>query len=211
MPKHFTPTPILDRKPLIRGSITLITGPMFSGKTTELLRTVRVSQIANGKCCVVRPMMDTRWDENEVHTHYSAQKHGVKGYSIDEGDIVVTENLMDKIELFTQNEYDVVAIDEGQFFKDLQPACTYMATKGIHVVVAALNGDSNQKGFDSVTQLYPHCENINMLKAICMHCRSREASFSVKLSAGGPQVDVGGSDKYMAVCRCCMDALSGDN
>jgi thymidine kinase len=198
------------------GSITLIVGPMFSGKTTELIRRLRVALVAGRSCCIVRPLLDNRWEASElnrtIHTHHTS--HSQKGGLDDkEIPIYIQTSLLDssKSEHTPLNSFDVIAIDEGQFFGDLAEGCTELARKGAHIIVSALNGTFGQTGFPPVTALYPHCDKLIMLRAVCMSCRTREASFTTRISAQSSEtseggfIDVGGEDKYRAVCRRCLE------
>ena len=201
------------------GRLELITGPMFSGKTTELIRRLRVSLVVGKRCCVVRPSIDDRWlsegdEKPPLHTHYSnAAGTASGGLAANEAFTIVSKTLASCKDELTS--YDLVAVDEGQFFPDLAEVCPLLAQEGVHVVVSALNGTYAQTPFEPVSQLYPHCDKIIMLRAVCMSCRAREAAFTarardVEARARAPSpkdgtfVDVGGEEKYRAVCRACL-------
>lgn len=188
------------------GTVTLIVGPMFSGKTTELIRRLRVSLVARQRCCVVRPAIDDRWAG--LHTHHSAAAQA-GGLEPDEVAVFAGKTLREAV---PPTGFDVVAVDEGQFFPDLAAECARLADRGVHVVVSALNGTFHQTPFPAVSELYPRCDKVIMLRAVCMACHAREAPFTVRVGAdpsGGGVVDVGGADKYRAVCRACLVASHG--
>lgn len=175
-----------------KGRIELIEGPMFSGKTTELIRRRRCAQFGHVECLVVKPLMDTRNDDLRVSTH-----------SKDSIDAMTCELLMNLREKVLTN-YDAVFIDEGQFFPDLVEFCSNMATCGIRVVVAALNGTFEQHAFPVIAQLVPHCDQVDLLMAQCVRCGD-PAPFSFRKDVTNREMnDIGGADKYEARCRACL-------
>lgn len=187
-----------------RGSVQLVTGPMFSGKTTELMRRLRTGVVAGLAPLLVRPTVDTRWAPKEgvvLRTH--------SGSELRQTDGIVCEVLHGLSELAARAELpEIVGIDEGQFFEDLAPACQLLAGRGVTIVVAALNGTFDQTPFPSVSALIPLCDEICMLRAVCMLCRRRAAPFTAlrRSSAGGEDsyTRVGGAETYRAACRGCL-------
>ncbi|RNF01284.1 putative thymidine kinase [Trypanosoma rangeli] len=105
-------------------------------------------------------------------------------------------------------EYDVIAIDEGQFFADLYIFCTAAVAMGKWVFVASLDGDCHQQLFGDVCRLIPHCEVVEKLSAICMRCRTRDAFFTHRRVEVGEVVVVGGAELYEPVCRHCLADVS---
>ena len=100
------------------------------------------------------------------------------------------------------NDYDVIGIDEGQFFPDLLPFCESAANAGKVVIVSALDGTFQRKTFGHVCDLIPMAESIMKLTSVCMLCQ-RDAAFSLRTTAETETEVIGGSDKYLAVCRRC--------
>jgi hypothetical protein len=98
--------------------------------------------------------------------------------------------------------YDCIGIDEGQFFPDIVPFCEKMANIGKTVIVAALDGTFQRKPFGSVLDLIPLAESVTKLSAVCMLCYN-DASFTERLGDELAVEVIGGSDKYLAVCRQC--------
>ncbi|XP_046359361.1 thymidine kinase, cytosolic-like isoform X2 [Haliotis rufescens] len=100
-------------------------------------------------------------------------------------------------------KYDVIGIDEGQFFPDVVVFADTMAEKGKVVIVAALDATFQKKGFGDILNLVPLAEHVMKLSAVCMNCYN-EASFT-KRKGNETEVEViGGKDKYLAVCRACF-------
>jgi len=164
---------------------------MFSGKSTELIRRLKRYQVAQYEVLIVKYAKDVRYDEGGIATHC--------GQTLPAVSATVLGELTEKT-----NNYDVIGIDEGQFFGDVVSWCENMANKGKIVLVAALDGTFQRKPFSDILNLVPLAEEVTKLSAVCMNC-FQDASFSKRISSGdGETVEViGGADKYMAVCRSC--------
>jgi len=174
-----------------KGKIQLIFGPMFSGKSTELIRRLKRYQIAQYEVLIIKYAKDVRYDEGGIATHC--------GQTLPAVSAMVLGELTHKAD-----EFDVIGIDEGQFFSDVVSWCETMANKGKIVLVAALDGTFQRKPFSDILNLVPLAEEVTKLSAVCMSC-FQDASFSKRITIeDGETVEViGGTDKYMAVCRGC--------
>lgn len=173
-----------------RGHIQVIFGPMFSGKTTELFRRVRRYTVANKKCLVIKYIKDTRYSEEQAATH-DRQTLAARSCSL----------LSECADVL--GDYDVIGIDEGQFFPDVVSFADSAALSGKIVIVAALDGTFQRKPFGSVLELVPLAEHVTKLNAVCMRC-FRDASFTKRLGSETEVEVIGGSDKYISVCRACF-------
>lgn len=173
----------------IRGQIQVIFGPMFSGKSTELMRRVRRFQIAQYKCIVIKYVRDTRYSKEQLATHDRYTMSAVSACLLSD---VYTEAL----------GCCVIGIDEGQFFPDVVEFCEDMANRGKTVIVAALDGTFQRKAFGDILNLVPLAESVVKLNAVCMECY-REASYTKRLGAEKEVEVIGGADKYHSVCRPC--------
>ncbi|VDO65094.1 unnamed protein product [Heligmosomoides polygyrus] len=145
--------PVPTCKSPLRGRITCILGPMFSGKTTELLRLHDRQMIARRKCVLVK---------------ITGQGITVKAYKLSE----VEEHIFDPT-------VQVVSIDEGQFFNDCAETCDRLANMGKVVYVAALSGTFERKPFPQVSLLLPYADEIKQVVAVCVGCGS-DASYSFR-------------------------------
>lgn len=172
----------------------MVTGPMFSGKTSELIRRVRRYCCAGKRCLVVKHGEDTRYLKEHVVTHTNTSLPAMR-----------VERL--SCVLAHADRYDVVAVDEGQFFDDLEAGAKALADRGKVVLVAALNGTFERRPFKQVSELMAACEGVQHLVAICSMC-FRDAPFSKRVTGELDERVVGGADKYMAVCRTCYDTES---
>ncbi|KAM6472913.1 thymidine kinase, cytosolic [Liasis olivaceus] len=172
-----------------RGQIQVIFGPMFSGKSTELMRRVRRFQIAQYKCLLVKYAKDTRYCINGVSTH--------DRYTMEAMSACYLKDVQQEALTST-----VIGIDEGQFFPDIVEFCETMANAGKTVIVAALDGTFQRKAFGNILQLVPLAESVVKLNAVCMECY-HEASYTKRLGTEKEVEVIGGADKYHSVCRVC--------
>ncbi|EGG14497.1 hypothetical protein DFA_12272 [Cavenderia fasciculata] len=171
------------------GSIEVIFGPMFSGKSTELLRRIRRQTIANKKCLVIKYQGDTRYSVEKMSTHDHQMWAAVP---------------CDKLENVQLDclQFDVIGVDEGQFFPDIVSFCETMANLGKIVIVAALDGTFQRRPFGSVLELIPLAENVTKLHAVCMICY-QDAAFSKRMTSSTEVQLIGGAESYISVCRTC--------
>lgn len=177
-------------------SIELIIGPMFSGKTTEMLRRLNRHKLGNKKILVVKYDKDDRYCKNAICTHDNIKND--KSYYI-----INTDNLDSVSELLEKKFVDVIGIDEGQFFENIDVYCDLWANfHNKKIIIAALNGDYKRKMFENITELLPKCENITKLTSICK-C-GEEASFTHRKNKEQKQEIIGGKDIYEPLCRICF-------
>ena len=183
------------------GKIIFITGPMFSGKTSRLIAEVEKYGRRNKKWIVIKHKDDLRKgnknDENTLYTH---------GFSK-----ILAKPCGELPNVSFFKKYDVVAIDEGQFFTGLQKLCNELATRGCIVIVSALKGKFNLKPWEEVEKLRPSVDNEIILSAVCDKC-GKKAPFSAKrlyniltgekLSETGEEY-IGSEESYLALCRNC--------
>ncbi len=175
-----------------RGSIEIITGSMFSGKTEELIRRLRRAQFAGLKVEIFKPSLDNRYSELRVVSH-------------DEKSIVSTpvDNAA-SIQLLA-GDVDVVGIDEAQFFDDsVIDVCNSLADNGVRVIVAGLDMDFMGKPFGPIPKLLSVAEYITKVHAICMRCGNL-AQYSFRKSVEEQVVLLGEKDKYEPLCRTCFN------
>ena len=169
------------------GKIELILGPMFSGKSTRLIEIIRKSVYQAKKSIIVNPFVNKRYSEkSEVVTHDL-----IKYDSID------CKQLRDSFDKL--KNYDVIGIDEGQFFPDLVEVCEELALLKKTVIVAALNGDFRMEPFPVIARLISKCK---LLKAYCFHCH-KDAKFSLRIVQSNETVLIGAGEAYKPACREC--------
>ena len=175
------------------GSIEVICGSMFSGKTEELIRRMKRAQFAKQKVEIYKPCIDVRYSEDQVVSHDS---HSIPSIPID------TPSKMLEI----SSDVEVVGIDEAQFFDDtLVDVVQTLANKGIRVIIAGLDTDFMGKPFGPMPALMAVAEDIQKVHAICVKCGS-PANHSHRLSASDELVVLGETDIYEPLCRHCYNA-----
>lgn len=187
-PKHYT-----------GGWIELICGSMFSGKTEELIRRVRRSQIARQKVQVFKPQIDDRYSTGQVASHNGALYTAVPVASSAD------------IEPLVKPDTTVVAIDEAQFFDPgVVDLCKRLAGRGVRVIIAGLDTDFRAEPFGPMPVLMAEAEMVDKLQAICVVCGA-PASRTQRLIDGQPAnyndpiIMVGAQENYEARCRHCHE------
>lgn len=170
----------------------LIVGPMFSGKTSELLRRIRRFGYAKRSTLLIKFAADQRYSDTCVSTHDKLMIEAVSATKLSE----IGERF---------KKFDVIGIDEGQFFEDVVEFASKAAEMGKIVIVAALDATFERKPFGHICELFPMAESIDKLTAVCKLC-GLDASFSRRLSASKKTVAIGGADMYIPVCRQCFTA-----
>ena len=174
------------------GTIEVIAGSMFSGKTEELIRRLKRAQFAKQKVEIFKPVVDTRYSIAEVVSHDEN--------SIPSSPVENSANI-----LLLAGNVDVVAIDEAQFFdKGLVEVCQKLADMGIRVIVAGLDMDFTGKPFGPVPDLMAIANYVSKVHAICVHCGS-VAQFSHRLVSNNKQVMLGEKEEYEPLCRVCYN------
>lgn len=177
------------------GSVEVICGSMFCGKTEELIRRLKRAVIARQKVQVFKPVIDQRYSVDKVTSH--------AGTAFDAVSIASAADILRSLETDTT----VVGIDEAQFLEpDIVPIVRSLAAKGIRVIVAGLDLDFRGEPFGSMPVLMAEAERVDKLQAICMVC-GEPASRTQRLVNGNPAyyedpiVIVGAAEMYEARCR----------
>jgi thymidine kinase len=168
---------------------------MFAQKTTELLRRVRRYKSIGYKVLVVNFVGDTRYGEECIASH---DKEIEKAVCVDK--LVAVDALV------RSGAYNVIAIDEGQFFTDLFEYVSGWADElPVHIVVSGLDGTSERTPFGDMLRLVPHAEEVERLSAFCSECRDGTVAVYSKYFGEAPKdengVAIGGAEAYRPVCR----------
>ena len=172
------------------GKIELILGPMFSGKSTRLIELIRKYVYKAKKTIMVKFYADQRYTEkSEVVTH-----------DLIKYDSINCKILRDSFDTF--KNYDVIGIDEGQFFADLVEVCEELALMGKIVLIAALNGDFRMEPFPVIQRIIAKADKIKLLKAYCFNCH-KDAKFSLRIVQSNETVLIGAGEAYKPACREC--------
>jgi thymidine kinase len=177
------------------GSIKVYAGPMFCGKTTEVLREMERGRYANLNVGLFKPVMETRYSVNKVVTHKndSEQCHLVEG----------ADDLLKKV-VEAPSFLQMVAIDEVQFLDPrIVEVCAQFRREGRRVVAGGLDMNYLREPFGPMGDLMAIADEVEKLKAVCK-C-GNDALFSKRLTENQDQVQLGGAEEYQAVCGSCYD------
>ena len=181
------------------GSLTVITGSMFSGKTEELIRRARRALYARRSVQVFKHALDTRSEVTEIRSHNGVPHEALA--------VSASEELLRKVEATT----DVVAVEEAQFFDEgIVEACRSLADSGYDVISTGLDMDFRGEPFGPMPALMAEADEVIKLRAICARC-GRDASRSQRLldgrpaPASAPTLLVGAQESYEARCRHCHE------
>lgn len=173
------------------GSIEIICGSMFSGKTEELIRRLKRAQIAKLQVEIFKSAVDNRYDQTEVVSH---DKNSIPSTTVHHSSSI----------LLLRNNTQVVGIDEAQFFDDgLPDICNILACKGIRIIVAGLDMDYLGKPFGPVPNLMAIAEHVTKVHAVCVCCGA-PASYSYRNISEKNRVLVGEKESYEPRCRTCF-------
>lgn len=175
------------------GWVEVICGPMFSGKSEELIRRVTRSKIARIPVQVFKPKLDDRYAEREVvsHSHLKVEALPVNG----------SLELLRAVADSTQ----VIGIDEGQFFDDgLVEIVDNLAAKGKQVIIAGLDTDYLRRPFEPIPTLCDRAEYVTKMLAVCHRCGG-PGMYTQRIVQSDDLVVLGATDAYEARCRMCYD------
>jgi thymidine kinase len=174
------------------GSIEVICGSMFSGKTEELLRRINRVRIAKLSYQVFKPKNDVRYDEKAVVSHNSNTIHSIP---VAKSEVI----------LLQAGHNQVIGIDEAQFFDDKLPeVCNALANKGIRVIVAGLDMDFKGRPFGPMPVLMAIAESVTKVHAVCVIC-GNPALFSYRKVPGKNKIMLGEMESYEPRCRICYN------
>ena len=181
------------------GWIEVICGPMFAGKSEELIRRIKRIEYAKKKVIVFKPLIDNRYSEDEVVSH---NKRKTKCYNL--------STSSDAYKYITEDTY-AVAFDEVQFMDEgILDVCENLANKGIRVICAGLDNDFRGEPFSIMPQLLCKAEYVTKLTAICNVCgsnatRTQRIVNGVPAAYDDPIIIVGASEAYEPRCRHCHE------
>ncbi len=175
-----------------QGRIEVICGSMFSGKTEELIRRLNRARIAQQKVEIYKPLLDTRYSEEDVVSHDS---NSVASTPVDSSQSI----------LLMATEADVVGIDEAQFFDEgLVEVCNTLANRGKRIIIAGLDMDFKGVPFGPMPALCAIAEDVTKVHAICVRCGNL-AHVSHRIVEGDKQVMLGELQEYEPLCRQCYN------
>ncbi len=185
-----------------QGKLTVIAGPMYSGKTGKLIAMESVLRDLGKSIIVYKPSIDTRYTHApKLHSHDAKTTDAV---------LLNPKLAKEEVEKMIKTNADVVVFDEVQFFdaEKVLALIEQLRNAGKHVIAAGLLYDYQRKPFGATPQLLGLSDEHMELFAICQKCAA-PARHSQRVSGGKGQVDVGAGDKYIAVCEKCHEVYRG--
>lgn len=186
-------------RPKDHGCIEVVCGPMYSGKSEELIRRIRRAEIAKQKVQVFKPTIDDRYDKQDIVSHRGDKIQGIP--------VSRSEDILN----YLDEDTEVIGIDEVQFFDDgIVKVVNYLADNNKRVIVAGLDTDFRGEPFSVMPQLMAIAEFVDKITAICMKC-GNPATKTQRLIDGKPAdyndpiVLIGAKESYEARCRNCHE------
>lgn len=182
-----------------KGWIEVITGPMFAGKSEELIRRIKRLEYAHKKTLVFKPKIDNRYSENEIVSHSKIKTRSIN-----------IETAQDILK-YVDRDTEAVVIDEVQFLDhEIVHVVEELANRGIRVIVAGLDRDFRGEPFQNMPELLALAEDVTKLTAICMCCgapatRTQRLVNGEPASYDDPIIIVGASESYEPRCRHCHE------
>ena len=175
-----------------RGSIEVICGSMFSGKTEELFRRLKRALIAKQNIEVYKPTIDTRYSVDEIVSH-------------DKNSLISTTVEHSSNILLLSSNVEVIGIDEAQFFDmGLVEVCQQLADQGVRVIIAGLDMDFKRNPFGPIPALCAIADDVTKVHAVCVEC-GKLANYSYRTIANEKLVVLGEMQEYKPLCRNCYN------
>ena len=191
--------------------LEIILGSMYSGKTSRLVEIYKQCKFCNISVVVINHSIDTRYDDELLSTHDKIKIPCIKTeklFDIYPYDLNLEEGVQniprvtDKFKIVTS---EVILINEGQFFPDLEDFVKILLTNDKKVYVCGLDGDFERKKFGQILNLIPLCDKVTKLTSLCSICKNGAPGiFSKRITLETEQTVVG-SDNYIPVCRKCYN------
>ena len=174
--------------------LKLILGPMFSGKTSQLIRIYKHNMVAEIPTLVINHADDVRYSEKNLSTHDGINIPCIKLDKLND-----IHTYLPALERYT------ILINEGQFFDDLYYVVSNLLKRdNLTIVICGLDGDFKMARFGQILSLIPLSNEVEKLYAICKYCKNR-ASFTHRITEETTQKVIGDIDKYVPVCRKCYN------
>jgi thymidine kinase len=186
---------VFKRKSELGGSIEVVCGSMFSGKTEELIRRLNRARIAKLKVEIFSPKADTRYVQNALVSH---NDNSISSTPVENASSI----------LLLASDVNVVGIDEAQFFDDELPdVCNVLANRGVRVIVAGLDMDFKGQPFGPMPSIMAIADSVTKLQAVCVQC-GNPAMYSYRLVSSDSKILLGEKESYEPRCRACY--LAGE-
>jgi len=178
-------------EPKLCGKIDIMLGCMYSGKTTEVIRTCEKMSVVMDNVVCINYAGDTRYgDDDNLYSHNLKKISCIKAETLSEIPLDIIKNA------------DMILINEAQFFPDLIDNCLLWAeTYGKNIIASGLDGDFKRKPFGQILDLIPYADSVTKFSALCPICKDGTKAIFTKRLSDETEQKVIGSSNYMAVCR----------
>lgn len=187
------------------GQLEVICGPMFCGKSEELIRRIRRVHISGKKYLVFKPAKDDRYDKNHITSH-----------DMNKVESIITgtdkESIAEIEKVIEASGAEVIAFDEVNFYDDhIAELITRLVNSGKRVIVSGLDMNFRGEPFGPMPKLLAMADHVDKLKAICMKCKNEPASMTQRIINGvparrsDPTILIGAAESYEARCRKCHE------
>lgn len=193
------------------GYLEIILGGMYAGKTSRLVEIYNQCKFCNIPVVVINHSIDNRYHEELLSTHDQVKIPCIKADNLFdvwanfinlEEDISLVPRVKDKLKVATSN---VILINEGQFFPDLEEFVKSLLLNNKKVYVCGLDGDFERKKFGQILDLIPLCDKVTKLTSLCSICKNGTPGIFSKRITSEKKQTVVGSDNYIPVCRKCYN------
>jgi len=180
------------------GRLVVIVGPMYSGKTSELLSYVEIYDLGKKKFKAFKPLIDNRYEETYIVSHNKTQVNATP--------ISKPDEILKKIE----GDEKAIFLDEIQFMnEDLKDIVVELRNKGVDIYCSGLDLTFKNNIFPTTSVLMSYADEVIKKKAVCHECGEYTGTISYKtIENDEGEIDVGGFEKYIAVCRDCYSKLN---
>lgn len=177
---------------LAKMSLEIVLGPMFAGKSSYILSSLRRYEAIGWGVLCITSSLDKRYEHDAIHSH-NHERH----------DAVSATSLMEISDTHKYKEARLLIIEEGQFFTDLYAFVKRAVEEhGKDVLLVGLDGDSERRPFGHILELIPLCDKVTKLTAMCKRCKTpTNALFTYKKTRNASIIEVGAENEYEALCR----------
>ncbi len=191
--------------------LEIILGGMYAGKTSRLVEIYKQCHFCNISVAVINHSLDNRYDEELLSTHDLIKIPCIKTDKLLDvwmkdfdlnSDVGLVPRFKDKLKVITSN---VILINEGQFFPDLEEFVKYLLLNNKKIYVCGLDGDFERKKFGQILDLIPLCDKVTKLTSLCSICKNGTLGIFSKRITFEKEQTIVGSDNYIPVCRTCYD------
>ncbi len=189
----------------MNATLTIICGPMFAGKTTQLVARVRDWKSKGGRVVVVKPSWDHRYRDTKTSASELISHDNARHPANEASDAAEVRSLLSEQNVFNDSHKQLlVVLDEAHFFGHaLTEVVLDLIKHRVHVIIAGVELDHRGDPFEPFPSLLAHADEVIKLASRCQVCNA-PARHSQRMSAGDSRIEVGGSDKYEARCRNCF-------